>query len=120
MISLGRVFVFFPWLLHVSLSKFSQKKTPKKNFLAGHVRPVLILAPNFRGQQSSCPFRQPRSIFRKLGLHLRKLWAALKWVPQDPKPYKVKRNAIYYDRTQHGTFRGELPFQAAKQHLNNS
>ena len=31
---------------------------------------------------------------------------------------KVKKNAIYYDKTQHGKFRGRPLFEATKQHLN--
>ena len=42
----------------------------------------------------------------------------------DPNTQKLKKNAIYYDKTQHANFRGYPPFQATKQqqqqHLNNS
>ena len=31
---------------------------------------------------------------------------------------KVKKNAIYYDKTQHANFRRKPPFQPTKQHLN--
>ena len=39
---------------------------------------------------------------------------------QDPNTQKVQKNAGYYDKTQRENFRGNLPYQATKQHLNNS
>ena len=33
---------------------------------------------------------------------------------------KKKKNAVYYDKSQHANFRGKPPFQATKQHLDNS
>ena len=38
---------------------------------------------------------------------------------EDPSTFKVKKNVIYYDKTQQANFRGDPPFQAANQHLNS-
>ena len=38
----------------------------------------------------------------------------------DPNTQKVKKNAIYYDKTQQMNFQAKPLFQAIKQHLNNS
>ena len=39
---------------------------------------------------------------------------------QDPNTSKVKKNTVYYDKTQHANFQGKPLFQATKQHLNKS
>ena len=39
---------------------------------------------------------------------------------QDPNTEKVKKNAVYYGKTQHANFRGKPLFQATKQPLNNA
>ena len=36
---------------------------------------------------------------------------------QDPNAQKVKRNAIYYDKTQHANFRGKPLFQTEKNEM---
>ena len=39
---------------------------------------------------------------------------------QDPNTWKMKKNAIYYNKTWHANFQGKPLFQAKIQHLNNS
>ena len=39
---------------------------------------------------------------------------------QDPNTKKVRKNAIYQDKTQHANVRGNPLYKATKRHLNNS
>ena len=39
---------------------------------------------------------------------------------RDPNTYKVQKNAIYYNKTQHANFLGNPFYRATERHLNNN